>query len=207
MTQEEVLKKVDDKSEKIVEMCKDENKKKAKDLLGDIRNLVNTIPVMPPEPVKPVHFCINEEDVVEEYDMGACAVTKTKTGFEWRTKGGYRLYTENTNESLSGAIKSFLDARNSKETMTEKDVEMENLSLQAITYVLNSPTVVFSDYEFLIKMATSIIQWMSEKYNEAVSEVKEDDNPELTRDFGDMEIELEKIQKQLKEEDDKKEKE
>lgn len=199
MTQEELLKKIDGKSKKIVAMCKPEESKKVSDLLADIRSLANTIPTMPPEPTKPVHFCINEEDVVDEYDMGACAVTKTKTGFEWRAKGGYRLYTENTNKSLSGAINSFFEARDSDAEKTMAEVENENIIVQALTYVLNYPMIAFSDYEFLVKMATNIVNWMTEKYKEASEEAKEDDNPELTRDLADASVEFEKIQNQINE--------
>lgn len=194
MTQEELLAKVDRKSEKIIGYCKPENIKDVKPLLDDIRNLANTIPVMPPKDIPPVHFCIDKSDVIDEYDMGACVVTKFKDGYEWRTKGGIRLYTQGNNESLCGALEGFFELRDSKEVKTEEQVEDENMVIQALTYILNLPMVVFSDQDFTIKIATEIVKWMNEKYAELTSEpLHEDDDPTATREMNEAVLAFEDL--------------
>lgn len=214
MTNEEIIKKISNKEEKIAGMS--QRPEKAQDLLRDIKVLyeekhrvemenlkaeydkkiaeLNSVPR-----VEPMHFCIPQSSVVDEFDMGACAAVKTTTGYEWRAKGGFRLYTENTNQSLSSAIESFFEMRDDKEVKTPEQQDEQEHIISALTYVLNYPMIAFSDSEFFLKMATHIVRWMNEKYDELIEKtsLKEDDDPELTRDFQNATIAMENIKEEL----------
>lgn len=225
MTQDEINKKISSKEEKIVGMSTATSK--TQDLLRDLKVLYDEKMRMAleeqekngneafeelkkqleeaktksekPRPVEAVHFCIPKSEVVDEYDMGACAVTKTVTGYEWRAKGGFRIYTENTNASLAGAMESYFEMRDQKEVLSPKEQEEQEHIMSALTYVLNYPMIAFSDPEFLIQMATSIVKWMNAKYKELVddAELKPDDDPERTRDFQDATLAMEELREQI----------
>ena len=225
MTQEEITKKILNKEEKIAGMSTAVSK--TQDLLRDIKVLYEEKMRMAleerdqndneevedlkkqlaeakakaekPRPVEAMHFCIPKSEVVDEYDMGACAVTKTVTGYEWRAKGGFRIYTENTNASLAGAMESYFEMRDQKEVLSPEEQDKQEQIMSALTYVLNYPMIAFSDDEFLLQMATAIVKWMNNKYKELVedAELKPDDDPERTRDFQEATLAVEELREQM----------
>lgn len=225
MTQEEITKKILNKEEKIVGMSTAVSK--TQDLLRDIKVLYEEKMRMAleerdqndneevedlkkqleeakakaekPRPVEAMHFCIPKSEVVDEYDMGACAVTKTVTGYEWRAKGGFRIYTENTNASLAGAMESYFEMRDQKEVLSPEEQDKQEQIMSALTYVLNYPMIAFSDDEFLLQMATAIVKWMNNKYKELVedAELKPDEDPERTRDFQEATLAVEELREQM----------
>lgn len=210
MTKEEIIAKIKAKEDKIVAMTSATGK--TRDLLRDIRVLYDEHEKMSLEEAQPVaetteqktevkkpkiepmHFCIPQSEVVDEFDMGACAVVKTRTGYEWRAKGGFRMYTENTNESLSGAMESFFEMRDQQDVLSPKEIEDQEQIMTALTYILNYPMIAFSDPEFMIKMATEIVKWMKERYDELMAKpLHDDDDPEATRDFQQATLAIEEL--------------
>lgn len=225
MTQDEINKKISSKEDKIVGMSTATSK--TQDLLRDLKVLYEEKMRMAleerdkndneevedlkkqlaeakakaekPRPVEAMHFCIPKSEVVDEYDMGACAVTKTVTGYEWRAKGGFRIYTENTNASLAGAMESYFEMRDQKDVLSPEEQDKQEQIMSALTYVLNYPMIAFSDDEFLLQMATAIVKWMNNKYKELVedAELKPDDDPERTRDFQEATLAVEELREQM----------
>lgn len=211
MTKEEIIAKIKAKEDKIVAITSATGK--TRDLLRDIRVLydehekmsleeaqpVAEVTEVQKQKVEPMHFCIPQSEVVDVFDMGACVVTKTITGYEWRAKGGFRMYTENTNESLSGAMESFFEMRDQQDVMSPKEIEDQEQIMTALTYILNYPMIAFSDLEFMLKMATEIVKWMKERYDELMAEPLHDDNdPEATRDFQQATLAVEELKDVMK---------
>lgn len=211
MTKEEIIAKIKAKEDKIVAITSATGK--TRDLLRDIRVLydehekmsleeaqpVAEVTEVQKQKVEPMHFCIPQSEVVDVFDMGACAVTKTITGYEWRAKGGFRMYTENTNESLSGAMESFFEMRDQQNVLSPNEIEDQEQIMTALTYILNYPMIAFSDLEFMLKMATEIVKWMKERYDELMAEPLHDDNdPEATRDFQQATLAVEELKDVMK---------
>src|SRR5574344_922035 len=98
MTKEEIIAKIKAKEDKIVAITSATGK--TRDLLRDIRVLydehekmsleeaqpVAEVTEVQKQKVEPMHFCIPQSEVVDVFDMGACVVTKTITGYEWRSE-------------------------------------------------------------------------------------------------------------------------
>lgn len=135
--------------------------------------------------VKPVHFCIDEDDVEESYDGGSYCIYKTAHHAHFMTKGGYHIFVTPNYTSLYGTIISVMEAQKSLDSSGEDDEtrqDTENV-LAAVAYLLECPMFCFGDPEITVKIANVVIDCLNESYKKAAGKLMKESNPEADAAF------------------------
>ena len=83
------------------------------------------------------------------------------------------------------------------EHLTGKEKEMFDLNLSAITYLLNAPTFVFSSAELTYEIATSIVKFLNDTWENANSQPMQKETVEEDMAFESAVMAMENIRKEV----------
>lgn len=145
-----------------------------------------------------VHIPMGDiEDKLEGDTFGIYAL---KSGDAvYHLKGGYTLVASNNYLGLNDALRGYVANQHLVESeLTEEDKQLYDNDLWASCYLLNLPTIAFSDLEFKYKMVNHIIDHLKEWQDKYLAEMElQDETPDADKAFKDATIALEDIKSDI----------
>lgn len=128
-------------------------------------------------------------------------IIKTTRGIVYKTFGGYSIFVTPNNVALYQTLDDLIVNKDEFSNLVGKDKSDFELSLSAIAYVLNVPLITFTDAAFTFEMAQKVIEFLNNKYEEALNAPLQEETFEENQMFEDAVKGLETIKETLKEEE------
>jgi UDP-galactopyranose mutase len=104
-------------------------------------------------------------------------IQQTETGVLYHCYGGYSIFVTPNNKSLYDTLNSFIEIKENLSSMTAEELNDFDLTVSAISYILNTPLIAFSDQNFTFDLATFIINYLRELTAKADEAPLEHENP------------------------------
>ena len=145
-----------------------------------------------------VHIPMGDiEDKLEGDTFGIYALTSGDAVYH--LKGGYTLVASNNYLGLNEALRGYVANQHLVESeLTEEDKQLYDNDLWASCYLLNLPTIAFSDLEFKYKMVNHIIDHLKEWQDKYIAEMElQDETPDADKAFKDATMALENIKSEI----------
>lgn len=162
MNKEDLKKKLEEVKAKIKANSKDAHF--ADSLISDLLSLKGQICV------EPTAIRIDESDIVDKFEGETFVMYMTKRGDAvYHVRGGYTIIADTRQIALNRTIANCVSIHKDMDGLTEEQKEAIFLDMSATAYVLNVPMFAFSDQEFKYNMAKSVVKWLRETYEEAMS--------------------------------------
>ena len=139
-------------------------------------------------------------DVDDKLEGETFAIYSLKSGdVAYHLKGGYTLIASNRFFSLNDALRGYVANQHIIDTeLTADDKELYENDLWASTYLLNLPTIAFSDLEFKYKIVNRIIEYLDELQKKLLVDAElQDETPEENRKFEDATMALEALKSEI----------
>lgn len=139
-------------------------------------------------------------DVDDKLEGETFAIYSLKSGdVAYHLKGGYTLIASNRFFSLNDALRGYVANQHIIDTeLNADDKELYENDLWASTYLLNLPTIAFSDLEFKYKIVNRIIEYLDELQKKLLVEAElQDETPEENREFEDATMALETLKSEI----------
>lgn len=145
-----------------------------------------------------VHIPLN--DVDDKLEGETFAIYSLKSGdVAYHLKGGYTLIASNRFFSLNDALRGYVANQHIIDTeLSAEDKELYENDLWASTYLLNLPTIAFSDLEFKYKIVNRIIEYLDELQKKLLVDAElQDETPEENKAFEDATMALETLKSEI----------
>ena len=145
-----------------------------------------------------VHIPLSDiEDKLEGDTFGIYALKSGDVAYH--LKGGYTIVASNNYFSLNDALRGYVANQHIVDAeLSAEDKELYENDLWASTYLLNLPTIAFSDLEFKYKIVNRIIEYLEELQKKLLVETElQDETPEANKAFKDASIALEDIKSEI----------
>lgn len=145
-----------------------------------------------------VHIPLSDiEDKLEGDTFGIYALKSGDVAYH--LKGGYTIVASNNYFSLNDALRGYVANQHIVDAeLSVEDKELYENDLWASTYLLNLPTIAFSDLEFKYKIVNRIIEYLEELQKKLLVETElQDETPEANKAFKDASIALEDIKSEI----------
>lgn len=145
-----------------------------------------------------VHIPLSDiEDKLEGDTFGIYALKSGDVAYH--LKGGYTIVASNNYFSLNDALRGYVANQHIVDAeLSVEDKELYENDLWASTYLLNLPTIAFSDLEFKYKIVNRIIEFLEELQKKLLVEAElQDETPEANKAFKDASIALEDIKSEI----------
>ena len=139
-------------------------------------------------------------DVNDKLEGETFAIYSLKSGdVAYHLKGGYTLIASNRFFSLNDALRGYVANQHIIDTeLNAEDKELYEKDLWASTYLLNLPTIAFSDLEFKYKIVNRIIEYLEELQKKLLVDAElQDETPEENKDFEDATMALETLKSEI----------
>ena len=139
-------------------------------------------------------------DVDDKLEGETFAIYSLKSGdVAYHLKGGYTLIASNRFFSLNDALRGYVANQHIIDTeLNAEDKELYENDLWASTYLLNLPTIAFSDLEFKYKIVNRIIEHLKEWQDKYLAEMElQDETPDADKAFKDATMALENIKSEI----------
>lgn len=134
--------------------------------------------------VEPTIVHIEEKDVVQKLDGDTFSMYITSRGDAvYHVKGGYTIVADYRMNGLSEAIAGYVLNNDVLDTLSEEERELYELDMEASTFVLNAPMIAFSDENLKFDVATLIVKYLKDYYDDAMGNALEPEDGESARDF------------------------
>lgn len=147
---------------------------------------------------KPSLVCIPVEDVVDSFDGEYFEMCVTKDGTAvYRTRGGYTIVADPRIVGLNATIQGFIALSKNQDFVPEDERELVDLEVSANTHVLNIPMIAFSDSAFKFDLATMVVKYLRESYENAINAPLQDEDKEADRVYEDGVIASKNISDEL----------
>lgn len=139
-------------------------------------------------------------DVDDKLEGETFAIYSLKSGdVAYHLKGGYTLIASNRFFSLNDALRGYVANQHIVDTeLNAEDKELYENDLWASTYLLNLPTIAFSDLEFKYKIVNRIIEYLEELQKKLLVDAElQNETPEENRRFEDATMALETLKSEI----------
>lgn len=139
-------------------------------------------------------------DVEDKLEGETFAIYSLKSGdVAYHLKGGYTLIASNRFFSLNDALRGYVANQHIVDTeLNTEDKELYEKDLWASTYLLNLPTIAFSDLEFKYKIVNRIIEYLDELQKKLLVDAElQDETPNADKAFKDATLALEDIKSDI----------
>lgn len=139
-------------------------------------------------------------DVDDKLEGETFAIYSLKSGdVAYHLKGGYTLIASNRFFSLNDALRGYVANQHIIDTeLNAEDKELYEKDLWASTYLLNLPTIAFSDLEFKYKIVNRIIEYLDELQKKLLVDAElQDETPNADKAFKDATLALEDIKSDI----------
>lgn len=149
---------------------------------------------------EPTLVHIPMSDVDDKLEGETFAIYSLKSGdVAYHLKGGYTLIASNRFFSLNDALRGYVANQHIIDTeLNAEDKELYEKDLWASTYLLNLPTIAFSDLEFKYKIVNRIIEYLDELQKRLLVDAElQDETPEENKAFEDATMALETLKSEI----------
>ena len=139
-------------------------------------------------------------DVDDKLEGETFAIYSLNSGdVAYHLKGGYTLIASNRFFSLNDALRGYVANQHIIGTeLNAEDKELYENDLWASTYLLNLPTIAFSDLEFKYKIVNRIIEYLEELQKKFLVDAElQDETPEQNKEFEDATMALETLKSEI----------
>ena len=139
-------------------------------------------------------------DVDDKLEGETFAIYSLKSGdVAYHLKGGYTLIASNRFFSLNDALRGYVANQHIIDTeLNAEDKELYENDLWASTYLLNLPTIAFSDLEFKYKIVNRIIEYLEELQKKLLVDAElQDETPTENKEFEDATMALENLKSEI----------
>ena len=170
MKDEKLKEKIDEMLKSIKENSKDENL--ANDQLNELMSLKGQLDV------KPVRLCVEEKDVLKEYDFDSYRYVRCKGGILYQMAGGYSVYVTPRMVSLYKHLDQLLSLKDDYDNLSEELKNAYSTLVSATQFVMSLPVCSPSSDKMFFGIAGDI----AERLNDMVSELMDKDLQEETHE-------------------------
>lgn len=149
---------------------------------------------------EPTLVHIPMSDVDDKLEGETFAIYSLKSGdVAYHLKGGYTLIASNRFFSLNDALRGYVANQHIIDTeLNADDKELYENDLWASTYLLNLPTIAFSDLEFKYKIVNRIIEYLDELQKKLLVDAElQDETPKENKEFEDATMALENLKSEI----------
>lgn len=139
-------------------------------------------------------------DIDDKLEGETFAIYSLKSGdVAYHLKGGYTLIASNRFLSLNDALRGYVANQHIIDTeLNSEDKELYENDLWASTYLLNLPTIAFSDLEFKYKIVNRIIEYLDELQKKLLVDAElQDETPNENKEFEDATMALETLKSEI----------
>lgn len=144
----------------------------ADSLISDLESLCGQLKHEPTV----VHYELKDTEGTVNGDTFELSIMKDGTAI-YHVYGGYTIIADTRSRSLNMALKMLYEClKNGKES--EDDTLPD-----AVCHVLSLPMVAFSDAEFTYKIATVMLEWINNVYENSMSSELKDEDPDAMREL------------------------
>lgn len=137
----------------------------------------------------------------ESFSGETFEIIKTTRGIVYKTYGGYSIFVTPNNVALYETLNELIVKKEEFGMLVGKDKDDFELNLSAIAYVLNTPLIAFTDASFTFDIAQRIIEFLTEKYEEAMNAPLQEETFEENQRFEDATKGFETIKEAIREEE------
>lgn len=137
----------------------------------------------------------------ESFSGETFEIIKTTRGIVYKTYGGYSIFVTPNNVALYETLNELIVKKEELGMLVGKDKDDFELNLSAIAYVLNTPLIAFTDASFTFDIAQRIIEFLTEKYEEAMNAPLQEETFEENQRFEDAIKGFETIKEAIREEE------
>ena len=159
MDRKEIQKRYDEQLAKVYELVGDNNKlKESIDNLSSLRAQLA---------VEPMAFYLEEKAVIKKIDLGTCEIGLSEKCAYFRTKGGYRIFVK-LGLGLYSLIQTFIEAHETKDNMSEEEVQNLIINTSALKAAMQAPLVAATDMTLLCNLAAEILEYTNEQVEKSL---------------------------------------
>ena len=128
-------------------------------------------------------------EIEDKYDGGSYVIETFRDGsVMYHTIGGFTVIGDYRIAGMNAVLRDFIKKLSGETPIADDMRELIELDLSANTYVLNIPMFAFSDVNLKFELATKVVKYLNELYNEAVNAELPDGGPEANKAFYDAVI-------------------
>lgn len=159
MDRKEIQKRYDEQLAKVYELVGDNNKlKESIDNLSSLRAQLA---------VEPMAFYLEEKAVIKKIDLETCEIGLSEKCAYFRTKGGYRIFVK-PGLGLYSLIQTFIEAHETKDDMSEEEVQNLIINTSALKAAMQAPLVAATDMTLLCNLAAEILEYTNEQVEKSL---------------------------------------
>lgn len=139
-------------------------------------------------------------DVDDKLEGETFAIYSLKSGdVAYHLKGGYTLIASNRFFALNDALRGYVANQHIIDTeLNAEDKELYENDLWTSTYLLNLPTIAFSDLEFKYKIVNRLIEFLDELQKKLLVDAElQDETPKENKEFEDATMALETLKSEI----------
>lgn len=125
-------------------------------------------------------------------------IQKTERGILYHCYGGYSIFVTPQNASLYQTLNEFIDIETGVINLTEEEKDDFELATSAITYILNTPRIAFSDKNFTFELATHVVEYLNKISKESFEAPLQYETPEENAQFENAMVAIDNLKKDIK---------
>ena len=128
-------------------------------------------------------------------------IIKTNKGVCYHVFGGYSIFVTPNNIALYQTLNELIENCEQYNNLQGEEREQFDLNLSAIAYVLDVPLFAFSSADFTFDIASKVVQFLQETYDNAMNKPLQEETPEEDNQFKEFALAVEDVQKELNKQD------
>lgn len=175
MEKKELKRQIDEVVNKIKSNSKDAHF--AKELTDELLSLKGQCDV------EPTRVCVEEKDVIKEYDFDNLRFLRCKNCIVFQDKGGFTSVVSPRMKSLYTHINVLLDMKDRYEDLSDDEKKVYDALYTATIWVLNTPIFATCSDKMFFGIATDVINHFNEYVEEAKNAPLKDEEAEKDAEF------------------------
>ena len=122
-------------------------------------------------------LCVDETELIKEYDFGHFKFIDTTAGIIFHVKGGYDLLVKPRMAALYQHLRELLDMQSQYSEYDEEKKRIYDATFNATVANLEIPLFMASNDVHLFKIAQTAIEFLNEATDDAMNKVLEPETP------------------------------
>lgn len=133
--------------------------------------------------VEPTRVCVEDKDVIKEYDFDSLRFLRCKNCIVFQDKGGFTSVISPRMVALYTHLNVFLDMKDRYETLSEGEKPVYERLYTATVWVLNTPVFATCSDKMFFGIAADVINHFQEYVDEAKNAPLKDEEAEEDAKF------------------------
>lgn len=125
--------------------------------------------------VIPMHFCIEEKDIQQQYDCDRFCLYKAGGFMHYMTKGGYHVFVKPDYSSLYSTLELLLELLIATDGKTGEEKQNAMNVADFISSLLFAPTVIFGDEEIMFKAFEHLQEFAEQLLKKSTENLEKED--------------------------------